>query len=129
MDLPTRCGVPLVWLALCALGCASDASTGDSSDDPMAGQDNPRQPQDEPGEPAAPAEPEFPAELLPEQVLDSLDLVAPLQGGRALFSGIVDIEPGDDATFCTFFEGVTEEPMYVHNTHGSQTQYGHHAIL
>jgi hypothetical protein len=71
----------------------------------------------------------FPDAMLPDAVLDSLDLITPVPGGQAFFTDIVELEPGADITYCTFLEGVTSELTYIHNTLGSQSQFGHHAIL
>ena len=69
-----------------------------------------------------------PVELLPD--LKKKLLVPDLdKQGIAMFSDIVTIEPGQDVTFCTYVSGVTDKTLYIHDTLGSQTHHGHHAIL
>jgi hypothetical protein len=73
---------------------------------------------------------EFPKEMLPSDLVQDLPLVAPKTDLEIpLFTGIVDIEPGDDVTFCTFTDYVVDEPTIFGETYGAQSPTGHHAIL
>ncbi len=75
----------------------------------------------------------IPAEMRPAEMLDALKshlLVPDLSnGGRAMFTDIVTIEAGEDVTFCTYLDYVTDEVIHLHDTLGSQTSHGHHAIM
>ena len=46
-----------------------------------------------------------------------------------MFTDIVTIEPGQDITFCTYLDYVTDDILYVYDTLGTQTAHGHHAIM
>jgi hypothetical protein len=69
-----------------------------------------------------------PADVLPDM---KTKLLVPdvKKGGIALFSDIVTINPGDDITFCTYTGVSSDKPVFIHDTAGSQTRFGHHAIL
>src|SRR6187399_129394 len=65
-------------------GCGSSASTAESK-------------------PASTIPAGFRADQLPKELVSDLPLVAPKSDlDIPLFSGIVDVEPGADVTFCTF---------------------------
>jgi hypothetical protein len=69
-----------------------------------------------------------PATLVPE--LKNKLLVPDLnKGGVAMFTDVVTIKPGEDVTFCTYVPGTTDSVMYIHDTLGSQSKWGHHSIL
>jgi hypothetical protein len=64
------------------------------------------------------------------QLMSSLKIVPTPQGGLAIYSPIIKgIKPGDDVTYCTYSDTIAPEELFVHFTQGSQTKYGHHAIL
>lgn len=123
-----------LWAALlCVAGCAAQAANGSEQDDGAAGAGG------QGGadtalvadlEQALADIPEAtrPAELLVE-LADQLLLPPASPGGLALFTGIVTVEPGDDVTYCTYLDYVTDEVLHVHDTLGVQSRYGHHAIL
>jgi len=72
----------------------------------------------------------FPKEMLPSKVVPDLPLVVPKTDLEVpLFTDIVDIEPGDDVTFCTFTDYIVDEPTIFGETYGAQSPTGHHAIL
>lgn len=75
----------------------------------------------------------IPDEMRPERLLDSMKqklLVPDLnKHGVAMFTDVVTIEPGEDVTFCTYTGVMTDKLTYIHDTAGSQTRYGHHAIM
>jgi hypothetical protein len=131
-------------VALCLAGCASDedvaaetdqdgvieeAMTTDEGDDSEYG-DDPEPDLHQDPEQALAAIPEAmrPAELL-EQLKSHLIVPDLSRGGRAFFTDIVTVEPGADVTFCTYLDYVTEDVLYLHDTLGSQTRHGHHAIM
>lgn len=121
-------------LGLCVAACASDenaATVMDSneSEDSEYGNDP---------DPNVAVDPEqalaqIPEAMRPADMLDELKgklLVPDLsRGGHAFFTDIVTIEPGQDVTFCTYLDYVTEDVLYLHDTLGSQTRSGHHAIM
>jgi hypothetical protein len=148
---------PLRYLTLLALGlsaaaCATDAGT-DPADAPAGGtaaEPGPGavslKPVD-PKETASPngpggqrtfADPEealaaIPEAMRPAVLLDTLKkkLLVPdvKTGGYAYFTDIVTVKPGEDKTFCTYVDGVADKVTYLHDTYGSQTTFGHHALM
>lgn len=76
---------------------------------------------------------QIPPEMRPAEVLDELadQLLVPdlASGGRALFTDIVTVQAGEDVTFCTYLDYVTDDVLYLHDTLGIQSHNGHHAIL
>lgn len=134
------------WLAACAADQSSSGADAEGSPEGSDGLDDESAASDEPAagdldvddDPYTVADPEealaqIPIEMQPAEILDELRtrLLVPdlASGGRAMFTDIVTVQPGADVTFCHYVEGVTEELTYLHNTLGSQTPYGHHAIL
>jgi len=129
------------WLVACASEPSAsqpNAPEPNVADEGMAGYGGDDEEIDPTSEPYVVADPEealaaIPAEMQPAQLSDELKtklLVPNLErGGRAMFTDVVTIEPGQDITFCTYVEHITEEVTYLHDTLGSQTSYGHHAIL
>lgn len=72
----------------------------------------------------------FPKELLPKDVLSDLPLVAPTSDlDIPVFSGIVDVGPGDDVTFCTWTPVVLDQDTIFAESFGAESPQGHHAIL
>jgi hypothetical protein len=75
----------------------------------------------------------IPDEMRPERLLPGMKqkLLVPDtdKHGVAMFTDIVKVEPGEDVTFCTYTGVVTDKLTYIHDTSGSQTNYGHHAIM
>jgi len=64
------------------------------------------------------------------EVLSSLKILTPSEGGQAVYSPIIKgIKPGDDLTYCSYSGVYTQEEQFVHFIQGSQTKYGHHAIM
>jgi hypothetical protein len=130
-------------LALGLVGCTNDdgssdgdpnamidaAAVTDEGDDDGYGDDHEPEPIDDPEQALA----AIPEEMRPAELLDSLKqhlLVPDLErGGRAFFTDVVTVEPGADVTFCTYLDFVTEDVLYMHDTLGSQTTHGHHAIM
>jgi hypothetical protein len=73
---------------------------------------------------------EFPAEMLPAALAPDLPLVAPTSElDIPVFSGIVEVEPGEDVTFCTVTDVILEEDRIFGPSVGAQSPQGHHAIL
>src|SRR5438046_6690931 len=67
---------------------------------------------------------------LPKDLLGDLPLIPPKRDlDIPLFSGIVDVQPGDDVTFCTFTDLVLDEATIFGESFGSQSPQGHHGIL
>lgn len=128
----------LLVLGICLVGCANEDTAAETlPDDEVDEMDYGAEPDPEAG-PYTMDGPEealaaIPEEMRPTEMLDALKdhLLVPNVdlGGRAMFTDIVTIEPGADVTFCTYLDYVTEEITYVHDTLGSQTASGHHAIL
>ena len=75
----------------------------------------------------------IPDEMRPEKLLPSMKqkLLVPDLGKRgiAMFTDIVTVQPGEDVTFCTYTGVFTDKLTYIHDTAGSQTRHGHHAIM
>ena len=75
----------------------------------------------------------IPKEMQPEELMPALKkkLLVPdvKKQGRAMFTHIVTLKAGADVTFCTYLPGATDKVIYIHDTAGSQTNMGHHAIL
>ncbi len=72
----------------------------------------------------------FPQELLPAELHPDLPLVAPKSDlDIPVFSGIVDVGPGEDVTFCTFTDVILDEDTVFGESFGAESPYGHHAIL
>jgi hypothetical protein len=72
----------------------------------------------------------FPKELLPRELLPDLPLVAPKSDrDTPLFSGIVEVGPGEDVTFCTFTDLIVDQDTIFGETFGAESPHGHHAIL
>jgi hypothetical protein len=125
-------------LGLVLAGCATNDPAVVADDESEYGSEYGNE-QPEPAQgPYTMADPEqalaaIPAEMRPPEMLDELKdhLLVPnvRSGGRAMFTDIVTIEPGQDITFCTYVDYVTQEVLYLHDTLGSQTRSGHHAIL
>jgi hypothetical protein len=98
-------------LALTACGSSDDSSpkTNDSPGDTTA---------------------TFPKALLPSEVVADLPLIAPKSDlDLPVFSGIVDVNPGEDVTFCTFTDVVVDETTIFGESFGAQSPMGHHGIL
>lgn len=126
-------------VALGLVGCATQdtASEADPSTDDEGTSEYGNEPDPARG-PYAMEDPEaalaaIPEDMRPAEMLDALKdhLLVPdvSGGGRAMFTDIVKVEPGQDITFCTYLDYVTDDVLYVHDTLGSQTASGHHAIL
>jgi hypothetical protein len=72
----------------------------------------------------------FPKALLPKALVADLPLVAPTSDlDIPVFSGIVDVGPGGDSTFCTFTDVVLTEATIFGESYGAESPGGHHAIL
>jgi len=72
----------------------------------------------------------FPKDKLPAEVVPDLPLVAPQSDlDIPVFSGIVDVGPGEDVTFCTFSDVILDEPTIFGESFGAQSPQGHHAIF
>jgi hypothetical protein len=75
----------------------------------------------------------LPDSMKPDTLLSDLKskLLAPDldNGGVAMFTDVVTVQPGEDVTFCTYIAGVTDGVTYIHDTLGSQSKFGHHSIL
>lgn len=110
-------GMVTVCLSLCACtgGVEGALDTNPTDDMPMG-------PADGPGN-------AFPVDLLPDRIVPELKPISPPHGGRALFTEIVHLEPGDDVTYCTFIDDTTDAVTYIHDTLGTQSRYGHHVVL
>ena len=63
------------------------------------------------------------------EVLSDLTVVATPPGGEAFYTPIFTIQPGQDITYCTYMEGLTDKDRRVHTTTGTQSKFGHHAII
>lgn len=130
--------------ALCLAGCASEEEVADEAD--QDGVTDEAMTADEGDEPDYGHEPDpnihpdpeqalaaIPEAMRPPEMLDELKskLIVPdlSRGGRAFFTDIVTVEAGADVTFCTYLDYVTEDVLYLHDTLGSQTGSGHHAIM
>jgi len=130
------------YVLLIALGLAGCATENTAETEPITDEgddttDYGNEPDPDRG-PYAMEDPEaalaaIPEEMRPAEMLDALKahLLVPdvSSGGRAMFTDIVSIEAGQDITFCTYLDYVTDDVLYVHDTLGSQTAHGHHAIL
>lgn len=100
--------LPLLATAACGGGESSESQSG--------------------GEPAGRAD--FPAELLPAELVPDLPLVAPESDlDVPVFSDIVDVAPGEDVTYCTFTDVVLGEATIFRQSFGAQSPQGHHSIL
>lgn len=140
-----------VMMLFVSAACASDEAPAESSD---AGADSATassevrskpqtkkssDPYEKPGKNEAVAvDPEKALAAIPERMKPATlveDLKTKLlvpdvdNGGVAMFSDVVTVKPGEDVTFCTYVAGTTEGVTYIHDTLGSQSKYGHHAIL
>lgn len=83
-------------------------------------------------------DPEAALAAIPEQMRPK-DLLADLKKkllvpdldkqGVAMFTDVVTVKAGEDVTFCTYLPGVTDKVTYIHDTEGSQSKFGHHAIM
>jgi hypothetical protein len=74
--------------------------------------------------------PLFPKSALPKDLLATLPLVAPTSDlDTPVFSGIVDVGPGEDVTFCTFTDVILDEATIFAESYGAESPFGHHAIL
>ena len=75
----------------------------------------------------------IPAAMRPQRVLPGLiaRVLAPdlANKGVALFTDIVTVQPGSDIMFCTYTSFIAKENLYLHDTKGAQSRFGHHAIL
>lgn len=72
----------------------------------------------------------FPKALLPKAVVPDLPLVAPTSDlDIPMFSDIVDVNPGDDVTFCTFTNVILDKDTIFGESYGAESPFGHHAIL
>lgn len=75
----------------------------------------------------------IPMEMRPSQLLPAMKqklLVPDLKKQAiAMFSDVVTIKAGEDVTFCSYMPTVTDKVLHIHDTAGSQTSFGHHAIL
>jgi hypothetical protein len=72
----------------------------------------------------------FREDQLPKELVSDLPLVAPKSDlDIPLFTGIVDVEPGADVTFCTFTDVILEEATIFGESFGAQSPQGHHGIL
>ncbi len=70
-----------------------------------------------------------PPDTRPAGVLPELEIVPTPAGGVALYTPVLEIEPGTDVTYCTFTDFVTDEDVFIRTTRGSQSEWGHHAIM
>jgi len=154
-----RARIVLLWsVSLCAGACGADAgvpgpapdeaadaaapnaaardtANGDPRDGTYADPGTTGEPVSDPyrradGDAALAAIPEA---MRPSDLLDAMKsklLVPNLDsGGVALFSDVVTVDAGQDVTFCTYSRVITKGVTYLHDTLGSQTPFGHHAIL
>lgn len=87
---------------------------------------------------AAPASPDavlaqLPEEMRPSELMPAFasKVVIPDLANNAIaaFTDVETVGPGQDITFCTYTPIVTKDVMYVHDSKGLQSQFGHHAIL
>jgi hypothetical protein len=82
------------------------------------------------GKPASTIPAGFREDQLPKELVSDLPLVAPKSDlDIPLFSGIVDVEPGADVTFCTFTDMILDEATIFGESFGAQSPQGHHGIL
>jgi hypothetical protein len=82
------------------------------------------------GTPASTTPAGFRDDQLPKELVSDLPLVAPKSDlDIPLFSGIVDVNPGDDVTFCTFTDVILDEATIFGESFGAQSPQGHHGIL
>src|SRR5690349_13794974 len=64
----------------------------------------------------------FPKNLLPAEVLPELPLVAPKSDlDTPVFSGIVDVGPGDDVTFCTWTNVILDKDTIFAESYGAES--------
>ncbi|HVU06083.1 MAG TPA: hypothetical protein VHE30_30240 [Polyangiaceae bacterium] len=72
----------------------------------------------------------FPKDKLPKELVADLPIVAPTSDTDIpVFSGIVDVAPGDDVTFCTWTNVVLDHDTIFAESFGAESPEGHHAIL
>jgi hypothetical protein len=113
-----------IWTRL-ALGASVFAVTACGAGDPTASSKSPA-PKEEQGSQGT----AFPKDLLPSDLLPDLPLVVPKSElDTPVFSSIVDVPAGGDVTFCTFTELILDEPTIFGESYGSESPYGHHALL
>jgi hypothetical protein len=131
-----------LWLLLVTGGCheapevAGTANDAGGHEQGEAGNDS----RYKPGEPSEPTQgdPEeawaaIPNAMRPARLLPDMKkkLLVPnvAQHGLAVFTDIVAVQPGEDVTYCTYTNVITDRVTYIHDTAGAQSRYGHHAIL
>jgi hypothetical protein len=72
----------------------------------------------------------FTKDQLPKELLPTLPLVAPKSDlDVPLFSDIIEVQPGQDITFCTFTNLILDSDTIFGEAFGAQSPQGHHAIL
>lgn len=85
---------------------------------------------DEPGSASDGVPAGFTKAELPKELLSTLPLVAPKSDlDTPLFSDIVDVQPGEDVTFCTFTKLILDKDTIFGESFGAESPQGHHAIL
>lgn len=72
-------------------------------------------------------------ELRPARVLPELKAAALVPDranhGTALFTEIMSVPPGGDVMFCSYTSFIVPDRLYLHDTRGVQSRFGHHVIM
>jgi hypothetical protein len=75
----------------------------------------------------------IPADMLPERMLPEIEkaLLVPDtdRHGAALFTDIQTVKAGSDVMFCTYTSFIAKDTLYLHDTKGIQSRFGHHVIM
>lgn len=75
----------------------------------------------------------IPEALRPDEVLPELRAAALVPDtsneGTALFTEIMTVPPGGDIMYCSYTSFIAKDRMYLHDTKGVQSRFGHHVIM